>query len=274
MFTNKLLQYLFKSVIFIIDRKVLFWAGRKILVQPNGRGFSPPFFCGESIMILSIFVDESGDFGQYEKHCPFYIVTMVFHNQNVDLSDQIKMLDRDLSGMGYGNIAIHTEPLIRREEIYTNVDPNERRSLFSRLYGFVMHSDIRYKTFLYEKIHYTDDMKLEARMAKDISTFLRNNLDFFLSFEKVIVYYDNGQRQITRMLNAVMATELTNFEVRRVQPVNYRLFQAADLLCTLKLLEKRYEANTLTRSDYLLFHSRKDLRKDFLKKIKEKEFDS
>lgn len=38
---------------------------------------------------LSIFVDESGDFGEYEKHAPFYIVTMVFHNQAIDISDNI-----------------------------------------------------------------------------------------------------------------------------------------------------------------------------------------
>lgn len=27
---------------------------------------------------LSIFVDESGDFGKYARHSPYYIVTMVF----------------------------------------------------------------------------------------------------------------------------------------------------------------------------------------------------
>ena len=74
------------------------------------------------------------------------------------------------------------------------------------------------------------------------------------------------------MLNAVLATELTDFEMRKVSPANHRLFQAADLICTLALLRERYDANKLTRSDMLLFHSRNDLRKDFLKRITEKEF--
>ena len=222
---------------------------------------------------LSIFVDESGDFGDYAKHSPYYAVTMVFHDQDVDISRQIDILDTNLKNMGYGNVAIHTEPLIQREELYKNVEPNERRSLFTKLYYFVLHSDILYKTFLYEKIHFEDELKLQARMAKDFSFFLKNHLDFFIGFEKVIVYYDNGQRQITRMLNAVMATELINFEMRKVSPVNYRLFQAADLICTLALLQQRYDKNQLTRSDLLLFHSRNDLRKDFLKRIKDKEFD-
>ena len=30
---------------------------------------------------LSIFIDESGDFGEYDYHSPWYIVTMVFHEQ-------------------------------------------------------------------------------------------------------------------------------------------------------------------------------------------------
>ena len=40
-------------------------------------------------------------------------------------------------------------------------------------------------------------------------------------------------------------------------------------VCTLALLQKRYDANKLTRSDMLLFHSRNDLRKDFLKRIRD-----
>ena len=34
---------------------------------------------------LSIFIDESGDFGEYCFHSPYYIITMVFHNQAIDI---------------------------------------------------------------------------------------------------------------------------------------------------------------------------------------------
>ncbi len=99
---------------------------------------------------LSIFVDESGDFGEYAKHSPYYAVTMIFHDQNIDISKQLSILNENLKNMGYENTAIHTEPLIQREEIYKNVEPNERRALFTKLYYFVLHSDILYKTFIYE----------------------------------------------------------------------------------------------------------------------------
>ena len=31
--------------------------------------------------ILSIFIDESGDFGAYEAHAPYYLVALVYHDQ-------------------------------------------------------------------------------------------------------------------------------------------------------------------------------------------------
>lgn len=38
---------------------------------------------------LSIFIDESGDFGVYNHHSPFYIITMVFHIQDISLTNAI-----------------------------------------------------------------------------------------------------------------------------------------------------------------------------------------
>lgn len=70
--------------------------------------------------ILSIFIDESGDFGPYEAHVPYYFVSMVLHNQNIDISENIKVFDSHLSKLGYQHHAIHTGPLIRRESVYAN----------------------------------------------------------------------------------------------------------------------------------------------------------
>ena len=50
---------------------------------------------------LSIFVDESGDFGCYERHAPYYIVTMVLHDQRIDISEAIRRLDESLAYLGY-----------------------------------------------------------------------------------------------------------------------------------------------------------------------------
>ena len=222
---------------------------------------------------LSIFVDESGDFGLNDMHSPYYIVTMVFHNQDVDLSDVISQLDRRLENLDYKEYAVHTEPLIRREYPYQHFTPNERRAIFTKLYYFAVKSDITYKTFVFYKSDYNNIFKMEARIARDISQFIRNNLEFFQDFENVILYYDNGQHELNRILNTVLATELATYNVRKVIPSEYRLFQVADLICTLELLKLKIAAGkNLTRSEELIFHSKRDLKKDFFKGISRKEF--
>lgn len=225
------------------------------------------------MQVLSIFVDESGDFGEYAKHAPYYIVTMVFHDQSIDISPNIKRLDEALLHIGYGSgQAVHTEPLIRREKPYQFFQPNERRSIFSKLYYFTLGCEIRYKSFIFHKIEFENNLKMETRMARDMSFFIRDNLSFFQKYDKIILYYDNGQNELSKILKIVFSSYLSNFEMRRVLPSEYRLFQVADLICTLELLREKVECGKLSNSEEKLFHSKRELKKDFLKGIKKKEW--
>ncbi len=223
---------------------------------------------------LSVFVDESGDFGVYSSHCPYYIVTMVFHDQNSDINPQIQKLNLEIQSLGYGkDFAIHTAPLIRKEEMFASVLPNERRALFSKLFYFVMKSDIKYKVFVFEKNQFENMFKLQGRMAKELSQFIRSNLEWFQTFDDVILYYDNGQHELNSILNAVLTTELSSYDARKVLPKDYKLFQAADLICTLKLLSLKCDRRELSNSERLMFHDGRDLKRQFLKPIKKKSFD-
>lgn len=62
------------------------------------------------------------------------------------------------------------------------------------------------------------------------------------------------------------------YEFRRVSPAEYKLFQVADLICTLELLKEKISIQELSKSEQLIFHSKRDLKKDFLKGIQKKEF--
>lgn len=222
---------------------------------------------------LSIFVDESGDFGAYSQHSPYYIVTMVIHDQEKNIVPQIKKLDDEIQTLGYDkDFVIHTAPLIRKEEMFNTVPPNERRALFTKLFYFTLKCDIQYKTFVFEKRQFENAFKLEGRMAKEISEFIRDNLEFLQSFNNVILYYDNGQHELNRILNVVLSTELSQYEARKVLPKDYKLFQAADLICTLQLLALKCEHRELSKSEYLIFHNERELKKQFLKPMEKKEF--
>ena len=82
------------------------------------------------------------------------------------------------------------------------------------------------------------------------------------------VYYDNGQVEVNKILAAVFSTLLDNVEFRKVMPSDYRLFQVADIVCTLKL-----DNHMLSKSEEKFFESDRVLRKNYLKPIANKRFD-
>ena len=55
-------------------------------------GEVPAIFIGGPMKELSIFIDESGDFGPYAKHSPYYLVTMVFHDQRKSIDHAVQVL--------------------------------------------------------------------------------------------------------------------------------------------------------------------------------------
>lgn len=94
---------------------------------------------------LSIFIDESGDFGTQSS---LYLLTFIFHNQSISITSQLKRLDETLNDMGWkSGGALHAGPMIRREEEYRNVSLEERRKLFDRLLTFTRTTGITYASF-------------------------------------------------------------------------------------------------------------------------------
>lgn len=85
---------------------------------------------------LSIFIDESGDFGEYQPHSPYYIISIVFHNQKDAINNQIASLNKVLSNYNLNNNCIHTGPIVRREEVYQNMSLKERRNILNSFTTF------------------------------------------------------------------------------------------------------------------------------------------
>lgn len=73
------------------------------------------------------------------------------------------------------------------------------------------------------------------------------------------------------MLVVVFKFMLSNVKFRKVVPSEYRLFQISDMLCTLKLIELKMEAKSLSRSELAFFdYSDKLLKKHYLKPVADK----
>lgn len=221
---------------------------------------------------LSIFIDESGDFGEYAAHSPYYIITMVFHNQNSDVQHAITKLNQGLSYLSLDDLCIHTGPIIRREEIYAEMSIAERRRIFNKMVAFIRQIDIRYKCFSIEKKKISDVIEATGKLSKQISLFIHDHYDEFLSFDDVKIYYDNGQVEVSKILSSVFNALLPSPIFRKVMPVEYKLFQVADLLCTMELVNLKLANNLLSKSEIMFFGNIRDLKKNYLKPLSKKEW--
>lgn len=148
---------------------------------PSNGGEFPRFFFifGLSLMaakILSIFIDESGDFGKFESHCPFYLVTMILHDQSHDINELVSKFDEHLCNAGFPIHAVHSGPLIRREsDLYINLEREERRYLFNALFNFARKLDFQFLCIQMKKSPENDRIQFTSKLSNAIATKIHRN---------------------------------------------------------------------------------------------------
>lgn len=219
---------------------------------------------------LSIFVDESGDFGRVDNSSPYYLVTFVFHDQSDDISKELDKLNKELKENDCPEY-IHTGPIIRRETPYHNMTIDERRSLLYKMRMFFLHLPIMHTTIRINRRKANDKFALTAQISKKLKIYINEHLEFFSSFDKVIVYYDNGQQELNIILNSILNLLLNNVEFRKASPSEYRLLQTADFVCTIELLSVKFDEKRLSKTEQAFFYKPQELKKTFIKSVKSKE---
>ena len=77
---------------------------------------------------------------------------------------------------------------------------------------------------------------------------------------------------MNKLLASVFAVMLPQVEFRKVIPADYRLFQVADLFCTLELVSLKDERHIMSKSEEAFFGSMRDMKKNYLKPMYKKRF--
>ena len=248
-----------------------FGLGESSLDHRRREEFHAIFSIGEIQMKeLSVFVDESGDFGEVKERPAYYLVTFVFHNQDNDIEYQVAKLEASIKNAGFDVEYIHTGPVIRREGIFTRYSIDERRKLLYKMLNFVNVCPITYLTISINRKEAVDKVSLSGKLAKAINITMSEHQDFFLSFDNIIVYYDNGQNELSAILYAVFSIQFSNVEFRKVEPQKYRLLQAADFICSMELLRLKRDEKRLSKSEENFFYKPQELKKTFLKSVDKK----
>lgn len=221
---------------------------------------------------LSIFIDESGDFGKYDPESPYYIIGAVFHDQRNDISGQIDYLNKRLMETALEFDFVHLGPLIRREAGYKNMSPLERVQVLRRMLAFTSRVNFSYRTFTVDKKHTKDEAELIGQLVRQFSDFIKQHYTYFLSFDKLKIYYDNGQFGVVRVLIAVFTTMSNNAEFKKAMQKDYKMLQVADLVCTAEFTKLKMKTHTLSRSERRVLGTDREINKRILKPLQKKEF--
>lgn len=224
----------------------------------------------KSPKILSCFVDETGDFGEFDSHCPYYMVSVVLHEQNNSIQNQVDGIEQYLADLGFPHHALHAGPLVRRESDYANMQMEDRKKMFNLLFNFARKVPIQFFCAKVRKSECKDADELDAKLTKAIKNEVLKATEYWNSFDKIIIYYDNGQKALKRVLNITFNSLFSDVEVRKVQPADYRLFQVADLICTLELTYTKIEMGLFSKTDQEFFHGAHDFKKEYWRKIDKK----
>lgn len=222
---------------------------------------------------LSIFIDESGDFGDSRTHAPHYLIAAIFHDQSMPIRSDLLRLERYLRTIGLPpDFYVHVGPAIRREGGYRSMSLEARKKLVYRTFAFFRSVPVTYKTFWVEKKYADGPTKIAAMLRNQIKDFITENYSTLQKYNKVKIYYDGGQAEVARVLRATFKSALASVTIKNAAPADYRLSQVADLICSLKLIEVKLKNGKLTKSERFFFRSGTEFRKKFLIPMRKKEF--
>ena len=170
------------------------------------------------------------------------------------------------------DIPLHASPLMNGNDEYRGLDIQSRKRLLSSFFTMLQHLPVGYEAFAYRKSECPGGESIAPRLKRDIVNQFFENLGYFQAFDKVKVYYDDGQPVVTKALHDTAEYALSAEAVvyRHGSPGDYRLSQAADLICTFELTALKFEAGEQTRTDERFFGMKGAFRKNWLKKVRRK----
>lgn len=218
---------------------------------------------------LSVFVDESGEFGSSSK---YYLVTLLFHDQSIDIAPLIAGHIRALGQSLLDDVQFHMTPLLRGHDYYARMELADRKRHLARFLAFYRRLPVVTLTLSYKKSMFPERKKMLQRMKRDLTVCLFDHLDYLQQFDCVKVYYDGGQREVSEMLHAAIEYTISRDAImfRDVSPSDYRLAQAADFVCGIELAALRYLSHENTQTDEIFFGGSTAFKKNWLKHIRKK----
>ncbi len=216
---------------------------------------------------LNIFVDETGGFGFGEGTSRLYGISFVFHEQDNNIRKEIDTLNDRLNKLEYHNM-IHTAELVNNKGEYKSISARVRKSIFNAIYTFSKRIDVKYYTIIIDKKYMDDNKILKKNIKIAINKIINDNLDYINMFDVIVIYYDNGQIPLGKIIDS----EFSIFNTKHIIDFDHKekkLFQVADMLTFIDKCDyKEKHKISMTKAEKYFFKD--DEMRKIIKRIEKK----
>ena len=140
--------------------------------------------------------------------------------------------------------------------------------------AFAHALDFRYHCLVVEKRFVDRKDQIVEKLRREMSEFFERLGSTYPDIHRFKIYYDCGQTPVTNILLSAFKPK-SGLEIefaQAVTPERYKLFQLADMIATLKLVElKLAHGETLTLSENKFFGGPRKFKNNYLRFVKSKE---
>lgn len=188
---------------------------------------------------MNIFIDESGDFGFTSGSSELYGVSFTIHDSNDSIADELEYLKNRLTKANYDGM-IHLADLVAKRGEYFQFKLEQRKDIFWAIFNFSKRVKVKIHTIIVDKRFKNSKAQLNRELATEINKLFNLLNSYMNEFEKVVVYYDNGQEALGAIIDALLINK-NNVEHR----INFnhkekRLFQVSDMLTFIDKIDYKY----------------------------------
>ena len=207
---------------------------------------------------LNIFIDESGDFGFVDGSSELYWVSFTIHESDNSIVDDLEYLNNRLKKAHYDGM-IHLADLVARRGDYAHFDLEQRKNIFWSIFYFSKRVKVKIHTIIVDKRYKNNKTQLNRELAIEINKFFESISDYMNEFEKVVIYYDNGQEALGAIIDTLLITK-ENIEHRvEFNHKEKRLFQVSDMLTFVDKIVYKHNNNIQMTKAEKYFFSVKDI---------------
>lgn len=214
---------------------------------------------------LNIFIDETGDFGFGDRSSRLFGVSFVFHEEKDKIDKQIDKLNARLDKAGHEGM-VHTNNLIRKEDKYSKFSIDERKKIFMCLFQFFKIVKVKTLSIILDKKYINTKGKMKRELLYQLSQSINDNIKYLNKFDKILIYYDNGQEDLQRIITESFGI-FDNIDIQfEFDHEKEKLFQVADMLTWIDRTDYCNKKKIKISKNDLYFFSVKEM-KDIIREI-------